>query len=104
MKRKSVQPDHLLEIDVHGKIDAIFVDRTLLRAARGIAEYLADICHGELDAVFLERIWQKAEGRFLHRALAGIRIGWLQIVGLLVFLRERSLQGAQRASVPAAKR
>ena len=50
---------------------------------------LADISDGELDALLFEGVRQQAKRRFLDGALAGIGIGWLEVVGLLVLLRKR---------------
>ncbi len=83
-----LQPGQLLQIDVDGEVEPVLIDGALLRSAGSIAQDFADIGRRELDAVFLERIRQQAERRFLDGAFARIGIGGLQVVGLLVFLRE----------------
>src|SRR6185437_2783167 len=55
-------------------------------ATGDIAERFADVGDGELDALLLEGVGQQAKRRFLDRALAGVGIGGLEVVGLLVLL------------------
>ena len=76
-----------MQIGIYSEIDSILIDRALLRAASWIAENLADIGEGEFDALLLERVRQETERRFLDGAFAGVGIGRLQIICLLVLLR-----------------
>jgi hypothetical protein len=44
--------------------------------------------------MLLEGVWKQTKRRFLHRAFTRVRIGWLEVIGLLTLLRVSS--GAQK--------
>jgi hypothetical protein len=89
VKRESVQSEEFLQIDVNREVDPILIDRGLFCATGRVTKNFSNIGGRKFYAVLLERIGQKTKGRFLYRALAGVGIGWLQVIRFLVFLRSR---------------
>jgi hypothetical protein len=87
MERELAHASELFQIDIDSQIEPALINATLFRAAGRIGKDLADIGRGKLDAPSLQGIRQQTQPRLLDRALAGVRIGRLQVVGLLVLLR-----------------
>lgn len=86
MESELLKTGELFEIDIGGKIDAVFIDGAALETAAHIAEHLPDIGDREFHALLLERIGKQSQRSFFNRAFARIRIGRLKVVGFLVLL------------------
>src|SRR5205085_260114 len=88
VKGELLEPDELLEVNIGSEVDPVLVCDASLRSACRVAQNLSDIGHREFDALLLKWVRQETQCFLLDGALAGVGIGRLEVVCLLIFLRK----------------